>query len=135
MMVDKPRSLLVVALVVTFVAGGVVGSHATKTTLDPAKVDLADANVQESNLDVVNYTFSYDGHNVTHVNVDVDNTDTADLTGDVSVQLAHGGTAIASATKSSVTFTGGTVTTVQIAITEEPGVNEFDTVDVTVSEA
>lgn len=89
-----------------------------------------------SNVDLDSQSLVYEGNNVTAVDVVVNNTDSGSShTVDVHVALTDSsGTAVVSATNSSVSVAAGSTKTVTVSFSSAPGVDEFQESEVTAEE-
>jgi hypothetical protein len=116
---------------------GVAMAAVTIVQVDPNPIAPGEGQVQGSNdLSLESQSLTYSGTNATGVDVDVNNTaSTTDHTGDVHITVTDSnGNVLESTTKTSVTFTAGTVTTVSYTFSQERPVDSFSKLEVVVEE-
>lgn len=121
-LVSKRRGALVLVALVFF-SGAAVGAGVSVTTLDSEELDLGEASLQSADVEVADYDLAYDGDNVTAVEVTLNNTVSAERTGDVYADLTDAsGATVGDGSAAGVTLAADERTTVTIAISQEPTV-------------
>lgn len=123
-------AIIAVLLVATGTAIGVAITSLNFNPLEPGQ-----GAVPDSSLVIESENLTYSGLDATGANLDVNNTDSVDHTGDVHLSvLDSGGSVVASATQTGVSFPGnGTVTTVSMSFSAT-NVSKIDSVEVRIDE-
>lgn len=127
---------LVVGVVLLSVLGTAAATSVVVTTDSPDPITGVEGDLQASgNLTVETQTLQYEGTNVSAVNVTVNNTATADVTGNLYVAIYDGnGDLLVSETRTGVSFAADSKTSRAVTLSTAPYIENVVTVEATIEE-
>lgn len=127
---------IAIALAALLLGAGVAAAAVSITQANPTPIAPGQGQVQGStDLSIDSQSLSYSGVNATGVTVSVNNTGSAEHTGDIHITVkASDGTVLESSTTTGVTFAAGSVTSHSFTFSQERPVDSFTNLEVVVEE-